>query len=188
MLNNKILLVIASCALLVFQSCSNDDDDNFNACTAQQETGIVTENSTTSVDIRTTIVIEASPEQVWSVLTDFENMPNWSSTFKGLTGDISDGGQITSSFFFQGQILGFPHALSYEEGVQFGWSDPISFAPGVVDNHFYRVEACGDETLFIQTDGFTGADINFGNLVDFANLALTDFQTFNQELKTEVEK
>jgi len=188
MLNKKHLLIIASCSLLLFQSCSKDDDDNFKACTAEQETGIVTENSMTSVDIRTTIVIEASPEQVWSVLSNFENMPSWSSTFQGITGDISNGGLITSTFIFQGDTLGFPHALSYEEGVQFGWSDPVTFAPGVVDNHFYRIEECDDQTLFIQSDGFTGTDPNFGNLMDFANVVLIDFQTFNRELKEEVEK
>ena len=33
----------------------------------------------------TEIEIDATADQVWAVLTDFEKLPEWSSSFKGLT-------------------------------------------------------------------------------------------------------
>ena len=75
----------------------------------------------------------------------------------------------------------------WEEGKRFGWSDPILFAPGVVDYHLYVVEPCGDQTLFIQTDNFTGTDEMFSPQV-LATILLGGYQTFNRELKAEVER
>ena len=41
-------------------------------------------------EIFTQIEIEATREQVWSVLTDFEKMPEWSSSFQGIKGFIQN--------------------------------------------------------------------------------------------------
>ncbi|WP_196889190.1 SRPBCC family protein [Aureivirga sp. CE67] len=168
-------------------SCSDDDSDDFVACAAEAESGYVTQVSEEKSDVYTSIVINATPNQVWEVLTDFEKMPNWSSTFKGLEGDVRDGGQINALFLTQGQVIGFPHALIYDEGVSYGWSDEIITIPGIVDNHFYTIENCGSEVLFVQTDEFTGNNENipaFG----LANAVLEGYQTFNKELKEEVER
>ncbi len=168
-------------------SCSDDDSDDFVACTEETETGFVTQVNDEKSDVYTSIVINATPNQVWEVLTDFETMPEWSSTFKGLEGDVRDGGQINALFLTQGQIIGFPHALIYNEGASFGWSDEILTLPGIVDNHFYTIEQCGSEVLFIQTDEFTGNNENvpaFG----LANGVLESYQIFNSELKVEVER
>lgn len=168
-------------------SCSNDDND-LEICTAEAETGIVTQVSGDEAHVSTSIVIDATPNQVWFVLTDFESMPNWSSTFQGLEGDISDGGQINALFLApDGSTIAFPHILSYQEGISYGWSDPILTLPGIVDNHFYSVEFCGNQTQFVQTDEFRGNNENVLAIV-LANVVLTDYQTFNQELKTEVER
>ena len=35
-------------------------------------------------EVFTQIEIEATREQVWSVLTDFEKMPEWSSSFQSI--------------------------------------------------------------------------------------------------------
>ena len=180
----KFILLALSFSLFVM-SCNDDDD--FAACTADTETGIVTEVSTEEANVSTSIVINATPEQVWDVLTDFTSYPDWSTTFQGLEGDIRNGGQVMATFpDGMGNFLPFTHELIYEDNVRFGWSDPILIFPGIVDNHFYTVEACGSETVFSQTDEFIGTDNNITPLA-LANLVLESYQIFNSELKTEVE-
>ncbi len=168
-------------------SCSEDDE--FMPCPAKAESGNITSREDGSAGVYTSIVINARPEQVWEVLTDFSTMPNWSSSFQGLQGDPSDGVQANALFLVEGNPapVSFSHRLIWEEGKRFGWSDPILFAPGVVDYHLYVVEPCGDQTLFIQTDNFTGTDEMFSPQV-LATILLGGYQTFNRELKAEVER
>ena len=175
-------LVILSTVLI---SCSQDDE--FMPCLAKAESGNITSRADGSAGVYTSIVINARPEQVWEVLIDFSTMPNWSSSFQGLQGDISDGGQANALFLVEGNPVPFPHRLIWEEGKRFGWSDEILFAPGVVDYHLYVVEPCGDQTLFIQTDNFTGTNEMFPPQA-LATILLDGYQAFNRELKAEVEK
>ncbi len=136
----------------------------------------------------TEVVIEATPEQVWAVLTDFETMPDWSFTFQGLTGDLSDGGEAVATYIVEGAPLEFPHVIDWEEGRSFGWSDPILFAPGIVDDHRFVIDRTdGERTLFIQTDTLTGDDPNFPAAI-LAEQLVTSYEFFNQQLKTEVER
>ncbi|WP_419927017.1 SRPBCC family protein [Candidatus Poriferisocius sp.] len=134
------------------------------------------------------IVIEATPEQVWEVLTDFEAMPDWSSSLQGVVGDLSDGGQATAIFLSEGELSEFPHILTWEEGRSFSWSDELLFAPGIVDHHQYIVDRTdGVATLFVQTDQLTGDNATFpaGVLAGFLQGL---YAQFNQELKAEVER
>ena len=43
----------------------------------------------------TTVTIEATPEQVWKVLTDFEKYPEWNPFVKKLTGRVAVGNRIS---------------------------------------------------------------------------------------------
>ncbi len=134
------------------------------------------------------IVIEATPEQVWEVLTDFDAMPDWSSSLQGVVGDLSDGGQATAIYLNEGAPQEFPHILTWEEGRSFSWSDPLAFAPGIVDHHRFIVDRTdGSATLFVQTDQLTGDDANFPASV-LAGFLRGLYAQFNQELKAEVER
>lgn len=142
--------------------------------------------------IETSVLIDAPATEVWPKLTDFEAMPDWSTgTLQGMTGDIRDGGQVVISFLFGEDENGkpilneIPHTLIYEEGVKFGWSDP--FPEGIgggQDNHIYKVEACGDKTLFTQSDAITGNPY----AANFAAQLMPMYQLFNAELKTAAEQ
>ena len=138
--------------------------------------------------VETQIEINATPEQVWAVLTDFEKMPEWSSSFQGIKGDFKEGGKATS--YFKKPVgkgnMEFEHTLiDFEEGVSFGWSDP--FAMGMKDHHVYRLEELPNgNTLFIQTDGVQGgATFLMGRLV--AHNMKSMYNKFNKELKDRVE-
>ena len=162
------------------------------ACDATLMSGSIAQLSATHATVDTSVLINASAAEVWSTLTSFERMESWSTgTLQGMTGDIEDGGSVVITFIFGTDENGeptaneIPHTLSYEEGRSFGWSDPFpQEIGGGYDNHIYRVEACGEQTLFVQSDEIV--DNPYAG--DFVAQLLPMYQTFNAELKAEVEK
>ena len=187
-------------SLFLFTSCTDDDICVIDETLTIENTSI-NELSADNWEAYTDIVINASAEEVWSVLTDFDNMPNWSSLLQGMVGDISNGGMVTVTILFADQMTGeinssdFTRTLIYEEGVLFGWSESFELVAGsgitVLDNHQFKVEAISEcQARFIQTDDFTGTipDAAGITLEQLAALIATSYEQFNQELKAEVEK
>lgn len=160
-------------------------------CDATLMSGSIAQVSATHATVDTTVLIDAPTTDVWATLTDFDNMAGWSTgSLQGLTGDIRDGGSVTITFVFgtdengEPNVNEIPRTLIYDEGRAFGWSDPFpDDIGGGHDNHIYRVEACGDQTLFVQTDEI----VDNPYAVNFVSQLLPMYQTFNAELKAAVE-
>jgi uncharacterized protein YndB with AHSA1/START domain len=143
--------------------------------------------SRTNRRIETHIVIDAPPAAVWSVLTDWEHLADWSTSFVRLEGEFADGSEVTATF----KVLGIKRRLkrtlrNVQEGAEFGWSD--KFALGMVDRHRYRVESEGPHlTRFVQSDKVMGGtSLVFGALT--AALLRNMYVEFNQQLMTEVRR
>ena len=141
--------------------------------------------------VYTEIEIHATREQVWSVLTDFEKLSDWSSSFQNLIVEGSFETGVKATSYYKSPIPG--HELKFEhhlievvQGVSFGWSDPLGFA-GMTDHHIFKLETLDNgHTKFVQTDGVTGGASRFlGHLV--ANNMEGQYRKFNQELKARVE-
>lgn len=45
-------------------------------------------------EIKTEILINASPEKVWAIFSDFENYPTWNPFIKSLTGQVKVGDKV----------------------------------------------------------------------------------------------
>ncbi|WP_298514069.1 SRPBCC family protein [uncultured Kordia sp.] len=140
--------------------------------------------------IYTDIIIDAPVEKVWKTLMDFENAPNWSSSFQGIKEELVDESKVTVLYIFNGQKLEIPHTLSYTEGKEFGWSDPLGGPlKGFRDNHKYIVEKISDsKTKFIQTDDFKPIGESNMTSYDIASRTAKSYPIFNRELKQEAEK
>ncbi len=143
--------------------------------------------SPTHVKVHTSIEIDAPHSVVWSVLTDFASLPEWSSGLQGLEGDFHEGGQVTVTFRMFGLDQVFHHELKFfEEGAQFGWSDQ---ATGLLtDRHVYRVEPLlNGRTRFVQSDEPQGSAVRFfGGQIARQTVSL--YQAFNRELKARAEQ
>lgn len=153
----------------------------------QIETCYIQQHEDGHFSVYSDIIINASKEEVWSVLVDFENMKEWSSTMVKITGEIKDGGNIQSHFSFGGQIWLADHIFLYKEGEYFGWSDPLTgdFI-GNQDNHLFKIEAISEnQTRFIQTDEFTGENASKHSLI-LARVAFDAYPKFNRELAERV--
>ncbi len=189
MKNIKIQLLFTTLILaLTFTACRKKDSCVIDASLTDTTSSVIPNTDSSTYAIYSDIVINASPADVWATLTDWNNIGNWSSSFIGLTGDIRDGGQVTASYKVGTDTFNFPHTLHYIDGQEFGWADPIAFAPTITDNHLFKIVALSDcQTRFIQTDEFTGQDPNFP-LPALSTQTLASYNQFNAELKTEVEK
>ena len=135
----------------------------------------------------TDIVIEATPEQVWEVLTDFDAMPTWSSSLQRIDGELSDGASVVVTFIIFEMTFELDHTLIYVDGERYGWADPVLGFDGVTDHHLYIVgETDGTHTLFIQEDTYTGTS-EAATAQDLAEMTAPVYSTFNRELEAEVE-
>lgn len=182
------LVIIPSAILISCSNLKNDDCQPDNSL--KVETTTVTDVNATHATIYTDIVINEPADKVWKTLTDFNNMPKWSSTLKSIQGDLSNGGSVTLKFDVGGDNIVDIHrtGFNYQEGVLLGWSGEVAAFPGLTDNHVYRIEPISKcQTRFIQTDEFKG-EIKDATPIALANQSLVSYTTFNQELKKEVEK
>lgn len=139
--------------------------------------------------VYTEIIIDATPEQVWEVLTDFDSYPKWAIFFKGMTGEIKDKGKVVATFQMnpkKDKTTQVDHTISYKEGKMFGWSEKTIM--GIIDNHKFIVEDAGNgKTRFIQSDEFKkGGTWLMGGYL--SKLMGKKYPEFNRSLKSEVEK
>lgn len=137
----------------------------------------------------TEIEINATPEQVWSVLTDWDNLKVWSSTFIGISVNKLVKGERFISYFknpLSTKPIELEHVCTdYEEGKKFGWSGII--IGKVTDHHIYSLESTQrGTTIFRQEDGLYGPYSKFFNLVAKHKMTVL-YNKFNKELKVQVE-
>jgi len=141
-------------------------------------------------NIFTEIEINATTDQVWSVLTDWKKLKDWSSSFIGIKEDDLKKGEVSTAYFknpLTGGVLEFTHIITdYEHGKIFGWSGELN-AHGMTDHHIYSIEDTGNgTTLFKQEDGFHGPHGKFMNFLAKHQIKNT-YKKFNKELKERVE-
>lgn len=137
----------------------------------------------------TEIIIDASPEQVWSVLTDTESYGQWNDIILEIDGKIEDKAMVDVLFKAgpKAKPQRFHHdTIHVKQGVEFYWSDVQTM--GIKDRHCFSVEAMGDgKTRFIHSDQVIGGlSWLVGKLA--INVQLNVYPMFNRALKAEVER
>jgi len=138
-------------------------------------------------NVKANIIINATAEQVWKTLTDFDNLKSWSSSFQGLQGKFEENGDIEIVFKspFGGQNKMKKKLFHFENGKSFGWTGV--FLMGMSDYHTHTLNELSDgRTEFIQTDGLQGgASFLLGKLIE--KQMQKGYEVFNKEFKTFVE-
>lgn len=74
-------------------------------------------------ELRTSIEINATPDDVWDVLTDFDSYPEWNPFITSLTGDATPGGRLSIRIEPpEGRAMTIkPTVLRSEPGREFRW-------------------------------------------------------------------
>lgn len=138
-----------------------------------------------SLQIHTSIIINATPEKVWSVFSDFAAYPEWNSFIKSIRGEV----EINSTIQVDIDGMKFsPRVLRFTKNEEFQWKGKL-FIPGLFDgkHRFFLSRNADGTTLFVQEEEFSGILIPFlrGKL---QNDILPKFNRMNEELKVRAER
>lgn len=136
-------------------------------------------------EIKTEILINATPAKVWSILTNFDNYPNWNPFIKSINGDVKVGTKITARIEPpEAKGMTFkPKILTFETNKELKWLGHLLFA-GIFDGEhkFELIENGNGTTTFIQSEKFKGILVPlFKNMLD--NNTVNGFNEMNKKLK-----
>ena len=136
-------------------------------------------------EIRTSIEIESTPENVWTILTDFAAHPEWNPFIRSNEGTAKAGERLKVSIRpVNGKPMTFrPTVRVATPNRELRWLGRFLF-PGLFDGeHYFRIEPISTNRLeFIQGERFSGL------LVALAKSGLDNgtrkgFAAMNQALK-----
>lgn len=141
-------------------------------------------------EIKTQMQINATPQQVWDVLTDFKNYSKWNPFVRSIIGDVREGNKIKVVLGPQGDkpMTFNPKVLAFKEAQDFRWLGHLLF-PGIFDgeHYFELLENVDGSTTFIHGERFEGILVGM-----MAKKLDTDiklgFEAMNKALKKQVEE
>jgi hypothetical protein len=113
-------------------------------------------------EVRTEVVLDASPERVWQVFTDLPSFRSWNPFIKEAEGELKVGAKLR--LYLQppgGKGMEFrPEVLSVVECKEVSWRGHI---PVVFNGqHKFTIERIGEEaTRFTQRSTFSGLATKF---------------------------
>jgi hypothetical protein len=110
-------------------------------------------------EINTEIIINATPEKVWKLLTDFDNYPSWNPFIVSIKGKPEPGQKLEATFqSAPGSQMSFrPKVLVAEPQKRLQWIGRLLF-PGLFDgkHSFELIANSNGTTTFRQYEVFTG--------------------------------
>ena len=141
-------------------------------------------------EINTEIVIKAKTEEVWAVLTDFDNYQKWNPFIKLIKGQMVVGNRITVRLEPPGSsgMNIRPKVLAFVVNKEFRWIGHL-LLPGLFDgdHRFELVDNKNGTTTFRQSEKFKGILIPlFKKMLDINTT--NGFKQMNEKLKNIVEQ
>ena len=141
-------------------------------------------------EINTETVIKAKTEEVWAVLTDFDNYQKWNPFIKLIKGQMVVGNRITVRLEPPGSsgMNIRPKVLAFVVNKEFRWIGHL-LLPGLFDgdHRFELVDNKNGTTTFRQSEKFKGILIPlFKKMLDINTT--NGFRQMNEKLKNIVEQ
>ena len=138
--------------------------------------------------IETNLEIDAAPESVWAILTDFDGMPSWNPFIKSISGNLTPGGRLAVHIAPPGKTgMRFkPIVLAVRPGRELRWLGHL-LLPGIFDGeHYFLLTPLDDKrTRLTQGEKFSGILVGFFR----GTLSATEegFTAMNAALKQKAE-
>ena len=135
------------------------------------------------------IVINASAEKVWEVLTDFKNWEEWNSFIIRSEGKAEIGSTLINTFDNNGKEMTFkPKVLKAEINKELIWKGKL-FMPGIFDGrHGFRIEEIGpNQVRFVNYENFSGL-LSGMIMKKIYDETAANFEKMNADLKARVEQ
>ena len=133
-------------------------------------------------EINTEILIKATPQKVWTILTNFDNYPEWNPFIKFINGEVKVGNKITVRIEPPEEkgMTFKPKVLIYETNKELRWIGHLLF-PGLFDGEhkFELIDNGNGTTTFKQSEKFKGL------LLGLLNVEHTKkgFESMNEKIK-----
>lgn len=141
--------------------------------------------SKSAKQIRTEIVIHASPEKVWRILTDFEKYPQWNPFIKSIEGDAVVGTKLRAHIQPPGAsgMTFKPTVLASKPNEELRWLGHFLFKGLFDGEHIFELyENTDGSTTLVQRELFTGILVPlFSKMLDYNTLK--GFEMMNAKLK-----
>ena len=138
--------------------------------------------------IETSIEIDATPDRVWRVLTDFYRMPEWNPFITAISGPLQLGGRLSVRIDPPGgRAMTFkPTVRVSRGGRELRWLGRL-VVPGLFDGeHYFLLKPNGGrKTHFVQGETFSGLLV--GPLGGTFAATEAGFRAMNEALKARVE-
>ena len=139
--------------------------------------------------IRTEIIINASKERVWEVLTDFGSYPQWNPFIISIAGTQAKGSKLAVTLLNGKKEFAMkPNVLSVVPNQYFDWVGHL-FIKGLFDGHhsFEIEELSPTQVRFIHVEHFSGI-LSGMILRSIADDTRNNFIKMNNALKEQAEK
>ncbi len=130
--------------------------------------------------IKTQISIDATPEKVWQILTDFDKYPDWNPFILSLTGVMETGQKINIKL---ADMSFNPTILKFEKNKEMRWIGKLLFKGLFDGEHSFIIEDNKDGTVtFKHEEIFNGLLVGpFSKKLD--TQTKQGFEMMNQKLK-----
>jgi hypothetical protein len=140
--------------------------------------------------ITTSIVINATAEKVWAILTDFESYHQWNPFITSVTGEIKVGNSLQVSIAPpNGNAMKFkPTILVVNKHKELKWKGKLLFK-GLFDgeHQFEIIDNKNGTITFVQSENFTGVLVPLFKKTININTK-NGFVLMNEKLKERAEK
>jgi hypothetical protein len=141
-----------------------------------------------SLHLKTSIDIDAAPEEVWAVLSDLPAYPSWNPFIRELSGRLAAGERLDVTMQPEGgRAMRFrPTVLNAEPGRELRWRGRVAL-PGVFDGeHRFAIEPTAGGSRLLHEERFTGVLVPL-LAKGLRTRTLPAFQQMNEALKGRAE-
>ncbi len=139
--------------------------------------------------LSSSIIINATPSEVWQVLTDFASYPSWNPFIKQLTGEVAVGETIQVTLHPPGgsPMTFKPKVLAFDALREFRWLGKLWVKRLFDGEHRFLLQDNGDgTTTFHHSEQFSGILVPLlQKMLDTKTRA--GFEQMNEALKNRVE-
>jgi hypothetical protein len=139
--------------------------------------------NTVPYTLHTAVEIEATPQEVWTVLTDLPSYEHWNPFIVASSGDVKPGATLTNTMRdASGESTFTPTVLTAHPGRELRWLGRVTPGGIFTGEHLFRIEQVAPNRVRLtQTERFTGVLVPFyrGHLRD---ATLPQFHAMNHAL------
>jgi hypothetical protein len=138
--------------------------------------------------IQTEIVINATKENVWNILTDFPSFPSWNPFIVSIKGEVKPGTKLINTLKNNGRTIVFkPMVGKVINNRYFDWVGHLFFKGLFDGHHYFEIEELANgQVKLIQGEQFSGLLSSY-LLKKIGSDTRNNFISMNGAIKTRAE-